>query len=58
MFSNRVKGNLTIWAIIIAIILAPLVLIGLARNIWDSGWFWGTIQVVWLVVVLRFFGVI
>lgn len=58
MFSSRVKGNLTIWAIIVAVFLAPILIIGLVRNIWDDGWFWGTIQVVVLILVLRFFGCI
>ena len=58
MFSDRFKGNLTIWAIIIAILLAPIIIIGFIRSIWDDGWFWGTLQVVVLIVVLRFFGVI
>jgi len=43
--TDRLKGNLTIWGILLMVFLFPVIVLGVIFNIKENGWFWGTVQV-------------
>ena len=53
--TNRLKGNLTIWGILLMVFLFPLIVLGVIFNIKENGWFWGTIQVLVVACIIYFF---
>ena len=53
--TDRLKGNLTIWSILLMVFFLPLIVLGVIFNIKESGWFWGSIQVLVIVYILYFF---
>ena len=55
IMTDRLKGNLTIWSILLMVFFLPLIVLGVIFNIKESGWFWGSIQVLVIVYILYFF---
>ena len=53
--TNRLKGNLTIWGILLMVFFFPLIVLGVIFNIKENGWFWGSLQVVFAVYIIYFF---
>lgn len=53
--TDRLKGNLTIWSILLTVFFLPLIVLGVIFNIKENGWFWGSIQVLVLAYILYFF---
>ena len=53
--TDRLKGNLTIWSIILMVFFLPLIVLGVIFNIKENGWFWGSIQVLVIVYIIYFF---
>ena len=53
--TDRLKGNLTIWSILLMVFFLPLIVLGVIFNIKENGWFWGSIQVLVLACILYFF---
>lgn len=53
--TNRLKGNLTIWGVLLTVFFLPLIVLGVIFNIKENGWFWGSLQVVFTVYVIYFF---
>jgi hypothetical protein len=55
IMTNRLKGNLTIWSILLTVFFLPLIVLGVIFNIKENGWFWGSIQVLVIVYIVYFF---
>ena len=55
IMTNRLKGNLTIWGVLLTVFFLPLIVLGVIFNIKENGWFWGSLQVVFTVYVIYFF---
>jgi hypothetical protein len=55
IMTDRLKGNLTIWSILLTVFFLPLIVLGVIFNIKENGWFWGSIQVLVLAYILYFF---
>jgi len=54
--NNRLKGNLTIWGVLLVLFSLPIIVLGVLFNIKDNGWFWGSLQVlVAAYLILEFF---
>ena len=53
MFSNRVKGNLTVWGVLLTVLFFPIIVLGLIFDIKDRGWFWGIVQVIITLCILN-----
>ena len=45
MFSDRFKGNLIIWSILLTVFFLPIIVLGLIFDLKDRGWFWGIVEV-------------
>jgi hypothetical protein len=54
IMTDRLKGNLTIWSILLTVFFLPLIVLGVIFNIKESGWFWGTVKVLVVGYVLYF----
>lgn len=55
IMTNRLKGNLTIWSILLTVFFLPIIVLGVIFNIKENGWFWGSIQVLVIVYIVYFF---
>jgi uncharacterized membrane protein len=53
--TDRLKGNLTIWGILLMVFFLPIIVLGVIFNIKENGWFWGTVQVLVVAYVIYFF---
>jgi len=53
--TDRLKGNLTIWGVLLTVFFLPLIVLGVILNIKENGWFWGSLQVVFMVYIIYFF---
>ena len=55
IMTDRLKGNLTIWGILLMVFFFPIIVLGVIFNIKENGWFWGTIQVLAVAYIIYFF---
>jgi threonine/homoserine/homoserine lactone efflux protein len=53
--ASRLRGNLTIWGVLLTVFFLPLIVLGVIFNIKESGWFWGSIQILVIAYVIYFF---
>jgi threonine/homoserine/homoserine lactone efflux protein len=53
--TDRLKGNLTIWGILLMVFFLPIIVLGVIFNIKENGWFWGTVQVLVVAYIIYFF---
>ncbi len=53
--TNRLKGNLTIWGILLMVFALPVIVLGVIFDLKDRGWFWGTITV---LIALYFYNIV
>ena len=53
--TDRLKGNLTIWGILLTVFFLPIIVLGVIFNIKENGWFWGSIQVLVAAYIIYFF---
>ncbi len=53
--ASRLRGNLTIWGVLLTVFFLPLIVLGVIFNIKENGWFWGTLQVAVVIYLLYFF---
>ena len=45
MFSNRFKGNLVVWGVLLTVLFFPIIVLGLIFDLKERGWFWGIVEV-------------
>jgi hypothetical protein len=45
IMTNRLKGNLTIWGIILTVFALPVIVLGVIFELKEMGWFWGIVTV-------------
>ena len=55
IMASRLRGNLTIWGVLLTVFFFPLIVLGVIFNIKENGWFWGSLQVAVMVYVIYFF---
>lgn len=55
IMASRLRGNLTIWGVLLTVFFLPLIVLGVIFNIKENGWFWGSLQVVFTVYIIYFF---
>jgi hypothetical protein len=55
IMASRLRGNLTIWGVLLTVFFLPLIVLGVIFNIKENGWFWGTLQVAVVIYLLYFF---
>ena len=53
MFSNRFKGNLLIWGILLTVLFAPIIVLGLIFDIKKLGWFWGIVYILLAIYIVK-----
>jgi len=53
--TSRLKGNLTIWGILLMVFFFPIILLGVIFNIKENGWFWGSVQVLVILYIINWF---
>lgn len=53
--TDRLKGNLTIWGILLMVFFLPIIVLGVIFNIKENGWFWGTVQVLVVAYIIYSF---
>jgi hypothetical protein len=49
MFSDRFKGNLIIWSILLTVLFLPIIVLGVIFDIKKLGWFWGTLYIIFAI---------
>ena len=52
MFSDRFKGNLLIWGILLTVLFAPIIVLGLIFDIKKLGWFWGIVYILLAIYIV------
>ena len=52
MFSNRFKGNLLIWGILLTVLFTPIIVLGLIFDIKKLGWFWGIVYILLAIYII------
>jgi hypothetical protein len=53
MFSDRFKGNLLIWGILLTVLFAPIIILGLILDVKKLGWFWGALYVLLAIYIVK-----
>jgi hypothetical protein len=53
MFSNRLRGNLTIWGILITVFFLPIIVLGVIFKLKELGWFWGAVYILLAIYIVR-----
>ena len=53
MFSDRFKGNLIIWSILLTVFFLPIIVLGLIFDIKKLGWFWGTLYILLAIYIVK-----
>ena len=53
MFSDRFKGNLIIWSILLTVLFAPIIVLGLIFDIKKLGWFWGALYILLAIYIVK-----
>jgi hypothetical protein len=53
MFSNRLRGNLTIWGILITVFFLPIIVLGVIFRLKELGWFWGIVYILLAIYIVR-----
>ena len=53
MFSDRFKGNLLIWGILLIMLFLPIIVLGLISDIKKLGWFWGTLYILLAIYIVK-----
>ena len=53
MFSDRFKGNLLIWGILLTVLFAPIIVLGLIFDIKKLGWFWGIVYILLAIYIVK-----
>ena len=39
--ANRLRGNLTVWGVLLMVFALPMIVLGLIFELKEMGWFWG-----------------
>ena len=53
--TDRLRGNLTIWGILLMVFFLPIIVLGVILNIKENGWFWGGLQVLVALYIINCF---
>ena len=53
MFSNRFKGNLLIWGVLLTVLFLPIIVLGLIFDIKKLGWFWGIVYILLAIYIVK-----
>ncbi len=53
--TDRLRGNLTIWGILLMVFFFPIIVLGVIFNIKENGWFWGGLQVLIVLYIINCF---
>ncbi len=53
MFSDRFKGNLLIWGILLTVLFAPIIVLGLIFDIKKLGWFWAIVYILLAIYIVK-----
>ena len=53
MFSNRFKGNLIVWGVLLTVLFAPIIVLGLIFDIKKLGWFWGIVYILLAIYIVK-----
>ena len=51
--TNRLKGNLTIWGIILMVFALPVIVLGVIFELKEMGWFWGIVTVLLTLYIVN-----
>ena len=52
MFSNRFKGNLVVWGVLLTVLFFPIIVLGLIFDIKKLGWFWGIVYILLAIYIV------
>lgn len=52
MFSNRFKGNLIVWGVLLTVLFFPIIVLGLIFDIKKLGWFWGIVYILLAIYIV------
>ena len=53
IMTNRLKGNLTIWGIILMVFALPVIVLGVIFELKEMGWFWGIVTVLLTLYIVN-----
>ena len=53
MFSNRFKGNLIVWGVLLTVLFFPIIVLGLIFDIKKLGWFWGIVYILLAIYIVK-----
>jgi hypothetical protein len=52
--ANRLRGNLTVWGVILMVFALPMLVLGVIFELKEMGWFWGIVTVLLTLYIINF----